>query len=107
MAAFSAVIQRLYNALPRSGIFSCVRLGLGIHPFVPPRPNLPALKLPSYPATGEQTRSLANRGRDARCPLAGQNRVFRLHGKNHTSSPVSPSFLRNWTTTWSSVRVVP
>ena len=69
---------------PSAGILPYVRLGLARPPFTPPRPNLPALKIPGDPAAGEQTRGLADSHRNARRALAGQYRVFRFHGKNLT-----------------------
>jgi hypothetical protein len=70
--------------LPGAGIFLYVSLRLASPPLAPSSPNLPALKIPRYPAAGEQTRRLADRRRDARRALARQHRVFRFHGKNHT-----------------------
>ena len=71
--------------LPGAGILPNVHLGLGGPTLAPSRPNLPVRKIPGYPASREQTRRLADRRRDSRRALAGQNRVLRLHGKNHTS----------------------
>lgn len=82
--------------LPGAGILLYVSLCLAGPPLASARPNFPPFKIPRYPAAREQTRRLADRRRDARCALARQHRVFRFHGKNHTSS-----FL-----TWLSLRVL-
>src|ERR1017187_2606797 len=71
--------------LPRAGILPNVQLGLGGPTLAPSRPNLPPRKIPGYPASREQNRRLPDRRRDSRRALAGQNRVLRLHGKNHAS----------------------
>ena len=73
--------------LPGAGILLYVSLGLASPAFAPSRANLPALKIPRYPAAGKQTRRLADSRRDARRALARQNRVSRFHGRNHILLP--------------------
>ena len=46
--------------LPGASVLLYVSLGFASPPLAPSRPNLPALKIPRYPAGGEQTRRLAN-----------------------------------------------